>query len=137
MLNLLRNDDLGKLIVRITVSGLMLTHGIAKLFGGIDPIVELVKSKGLPGSVAYGVHVGETVAPILILIGFLTRPAAAILAFNMIVAVALAHPGDIFKLGDHGEWKLELQAFYFFLALAVMFLGAGKYSVSKGKGKWD
>lgn len=115
----------------------MLTHGIAKVFSGVQSIVDLVKSKGLPGVFGYGVYVGEVVAPVLIVIGFLTRPAAAVLAFNMVVAVALAHPGDVFKLGEHGEWKMELQAFYFFLALGVMFMGAGRYSVSKGKGRWD
>jgi putative oxidoreductase len=136
-MNLLRNDDLGKLIVRVTVGGLMLTHGIGKVTGGIQPIVEMVRSKGMPGAFAYGVYVGEVVAPILIIIGLLTRPAAAVLAFNMVVAVALAHPGDIFKLGEHGEWKLELHAFYFFCAVAVMIMGSGKYGVSKGRGRWD
>ncbi|NTW11652.1 MAG: GntR family transcriptional regulator, partial [Chlorobiaceae bacterium] len=31
----------------------------------------------------------------------------------------------------------ELQALYFFGALAVMFLGAGRYSASRGRGPWN
>ncbi len=36
--------------------------------------------------IAYGVLVGEAVAPCLLIIGVLTRPAALVLAFTMVVA---------------------------------------------------
>lgn len=57
----------------------MLLHGIAKLTHGIDFI------KSVAGVFAYGVYVGEVLAPIAILIGFRTRIAAAVYAVNCLV----------------------------------------------------
>lgn len=130
-------DNLGRLILRLTVGGLMLPHGIPKLFSGVEGIAEMLAAHNLPGFIAYGVYVGEVIAPLLIIVGYYTRPAAAVLAFNMIVAVGLAHRQDIFRLTDHYAWALELHAFYFFGAVAVALLGAGAWSLSGGAGKWD
>lgn len=130
-------DNLGRLILRLTVGGLMLTHGIPKLFSGVEGIAEMLAAHNLPGFIAYGVYVGEVIAPLLIIVGYYTRPAAAVLAFNMIVAVGLAHRQDIFRLTDHYAWALELHAFYFFGAVAVALFGAGAWSLSGGAGKWD
>jgi putative oxidoreductase len=43
----------------------------------------MLVEKGLPGFIAYGVLIGEVVAPILIIRVF-TRPAALVLAFTMV-----------------------------------------------------
>ena len=41
------------------------------------------------------------------------------MAFNMVVAVALAHAAQISTLGKSGGWALELQGLYFFGSLAI------------------
>jgi putative oxidoreductase len=139
--NKLHNDDLGKLVLRLTVGGLMMFHGIAKLSDGFETVRKIgggLAGKGLPEFIAYGVLIGEVIVPILLIVGYFTRPAAIILILNMIVAIWLAHPQDFFKLSAQGgAWALELQGFYLFGALAILFLGAGKYSVSRGAGTWD
>lgn len=131
-----KNNDLGLLIIRLSIGILMLLHGIAKLSHGVGFIEQTVVDSGLPSFIAYGVYVGEIIAPLFIIIGYGTRIASAIFAFNMIVAVALAHAGDIFSLSQTGGWTIELQALYFFAALALMFTGGGKYSLST-KNSWD
>lgn len=134
----LNNTDLGLLIFRLTVGGLMLFHGYSKLTGGVSGIESMLVGKGMPGFIAYGVYVGEVVTPLLMMIGLFTRPAALIFAFNMIAAVGLAHSGDFLAFNDRsGAPVLELQYFYFFTAIALAFTGSGKYAVSKGKGKFD
>ena len=50
------NEDIGKLILRLSIAGLMLFHGFAKLFNGIDGIKFLVNQAGLPEFIAYGVY---------------------------------------------------------------------------------
>lgn len=138
--NKLHNDDLGKLVLRLTVGGLMLFHGYQKLtaFGAAaEKLGGMLEAKGWPSFIAYGVFIGEVVAPLLIVAGYFTRPAALVLFINMIFAIWLAHSGDIFKLTNNGGWSLELQGFYLFGALAILFLGAGKYSVSRGAAPWD
>ena len=121
--------DAGRLVLRLTLGILMLMHGIAKLSGPIDPIAGMVTQVGLPGVLAYGVYIGEILAPILLIVGVWTRAAAIVVAVNMIFAVVLAHAGEIFKLGDQGGYALELQALFLFMAVAIALLGAGRFSV--------
>ena len=133
----LRNDDLGKLLLRLCVGGLMMFHGISKLIHGYGFIVMKLKAAGLPELLVAGVPIGEVVAPLLIVLGLYTRPAALIEAFLMAMAVWLVHMGDLTTIGRMGGYALELQAFYFFGSLAVFFLGAGRYSFSRGIGAWN
>ena len=58
-----KNTDLGLLILRIAVGGLMLQHGIAKL-NGVSNIKGMLFATGLPAFSAYGVYITEIVAPI-------------------------------------------------------------------------
>jgi putative oxidoreductase len=130
----LRSDDLGKLVLRIAVGGMMLFHGVDKLQHGHAGIASMLVAKGLPTAGAYGVYIGEVVAPILVLVGFWTRPAAAVMAFNMLVATWLAHSADVFKIGEHGEWAIEPPMFYFLGALALLFMGPGRFSITGSRG---
>jgi putative oxidoreductase len=116
----------GVLLLRFTVAGLMLFHGVAKLRSGLGPIEGLLSGAGLPTWFAYGVLVGEIVAPLMILAGVLVRVAALVVAFNMIVAVALAHSTDLLSLSRSGGYGLELQAFYFFGALSIAMLAGAR-----------
>lgn len=73
-----KNTDLGILILRLSVGILMLLHGIAKLSHGAEGIEQMLAASGLPSFIAYGVYVGEVIAPLLIILGLGTRAAAAI-----------------------------------------------------------
>ncbi|HEX6295566.1 MAG TPA: DoxX family protein [Burkholderiales bacterium] len=122
-------EDLGKLILRLTVAILMLLHGVAKILAGVGGIYGMLQDIGLPGELAYGVYVGEVAAPLLVIIGLYARIAALVIALNMVAAVYLAHLEDIFALGRGGGWAIELQAFFLFTALAVALIGPGRFSV--------
>jgi putative oxidoreductase len=124
------------LVLRIVTGMLLLLHGIAKLTGGIDGIQALFVSKGMPGFLAYTVHIGEIVAPLLLIVGFRTKLAALLIAFTMLVAIVVAHWSDIFSLSEHGGWAIELQAFYLMNAVVLIVTGGGKYALST-KNKWD
>lgn len=131
------NDDSGKLVLRATLAMLVLFHGLSKLASGVDPIMGMLAKAGLPGSLAFLVYVGEVIAPLMILFGIWARLGAVIVAINMIIAVALAHGSQIFTMGKTGGWALELQGFFFFTAVAVALLGAGRYSMGGKSGKWN
>lgn len=126
----------GLLILRISLGVLMLLHGIAKITGGVEGIENNLIGKGLPGFIAYGVYVGEVIVPLMMIVGFRTRLAALIFAFNMLVAAVLAHPGDIFALTERGIYALETLALFLFGGLALVFTGGGKFAVSS-KSWWD
>ena len=122
-------DDTGKLLLRLAVGGLMLFHGLHKAIDGVGAIAGMLVAKGLPGFIAYGVLVGEVIAPILIILGILTRPAALVLAFTMVVAWLMVGTGKTFALDAVGAWAIESLVYFFVGALAVAFLGAGRYAV--------
>lgn len=125
----LDKPDCGKLLLRVSFSVLMLLHGWHKVMGGVDGIQGMLANSGLPSFVAYGVYVGEIVAPILIILGILTRPAALVLAGTMVVAQLLAYPAAVFTFTKTGAWGAENTAVFFFAGLAIALLGSGKYSV--------
>lgn len=127
------SDAAGKLVLRLTVGGLMLFHGIFKIFNGVDGIMNLFASKGIPVFLAYFAYLGEVVAPILLIIGFYTRISALLLGGTIVIAVLTAHTADISTLTRSGAWGIELQAFYILGALAIFFLGGGRYSVDGGR----
>jgi putative oxidoreductase len=129
--------DLGRLILRLAVGVLVLLHGISKFGPGMGFIVDVVTKAGLPSAFAYLVYIGEVVAPILLIIGLWTRAAAIVVAISMLVAIALVHAGDLFALNETGGWSLELQGMYLFGALAIAFLGAGRYSLGGLYGRWN
>ena len=130
-----KSEDLGKLVLRATIAILILLHGIAKIMGGVGFITGMVAKFGLPPALGYLVYIGEVVAPILMLIGVWTRPAALIVAINMVVAIVLVHSAEVFMLGKTGGWALELQGMFLFGALAVALLGAGRYSMGGANGR--
>jgi putative oxidoreductase len=130
-------DDTGKLLLRAVLAILLLFHGTSKLMGGIGFITGMLEKAGLPGVFGYLVYVGEVVAPLLILAGLFTRPAALVVAINMVVALLLVHTSQFFSLNETGGWALELQGMYLGAALAVALLGAGRYSVGGVSGRFN
>lgn len=92
---------------------------------------------GLPEFLAYLVYVGEVIAPLMILVGILTGPAALVLAINMIVAVLLVHAGEVFTVNPIGGWALELQGMLLFASISVALLGAGRYSLGGAQGRFN
>ncbi|GAA4339454.1 DoxX family protein [Variovorax defluvii] len=134
---MIRSDDTGKFVLRVALGILMLMHGVAKISGGVGFAANMLVSHGLPGALAYLVYVGEIVAPVLLIIGLYTRPAAWIVVINMVVAIWLVHMKEIAMINKQGGWALELQGMYLFSAMAVAFMGAGRFSVGGTGGKYN
>jgi len=122
--------EIGKLILRLTLGILILFHGLDKLVHGIGPIHEMVTGRGLPGFLAYGVYLGEILGPLLLVAGFHARIGAGLIAINMVIAILLAHTGDLLGLSPHGGWRLELQGMFLFTALSLMLMGPGRFSLN-------
>ncbi|MDT0619286.1 DoxX family protein [Salinisphaera sp. P385] len=121
--------DIGKLILRAYIGLAMLGHGIPKILGGIGGIEGMLANQGLPGLLAYGVYVGEVVAPVMLILGLYARIGGVLVVINMLFAIALAHTGEIFALTERGAWALELQGFFLFGGLAVALIGGGRYAL--------
>ncbi|MFA9193471.1 DoxX family protein [Flavobacterium sp. FBOR7N2.3] len=130
-----KNTDLGLLILRIAVGGLMLLHGIAKI-GNTSFIGGMLTEKGLPSFLSYGVYITEIVAPLLIIAGFRTRLSAAVFVFGAFFAMFLAHSAQLFLINQNGGWELELLGLYISGGLTLFFTGGGKMAISSTN-QWD
>ena len=130
-------DDLGKLVLRVALTIILLFHGYSKIVGGIGFVGDMLAKAGAPAALGYLVYIGEVVAPLMILLGVLTRPAALVVAVNMLVAVLLVHTSQFFTLNDTGGWALELQGMFFVAALVIALLGAGRYSLGGAAGRFN
>jgi len=77
----------------------MLFHGIAKIMhpGSLDFIAGMLAGFGLPVLLAYGVYIGEVIAPLMVIVGFKARIGGLIMVLNMLFALLLAHTGDFFQ----------------------------------------
>lgn len=121
---------MGKLLLRLTLGVLMLFHGYAKLRNGVSGIEGMLQGMGLPAWVAFGVYIGEVLAPILLIFGWYARIGGGIIALNMVFAIALAHSKQLLDLTKTGGWALELQAFFLLCGLVVALIGPGRYAIN-------
>ena len=107
---------------------LLLFHGVDKIMNGVGFIEKMLTSANVPYAkyATYGVFIGEVLAPILLIIGRYIKIAGGLIAFNMLVAIFLAHKDTIFTLSEHGGWSIELQVLYFVAGL-TLFLSESKW----------
>ncbi|HYC50279.1 MAG TPA: DoxX family protein [Gemmatimonadaceae bacterium] len=130
-------NDSGKLVLRLAIGVLLLLHGVAKLKGGIGWMSGPLGAVGLPAFVGYGVSVGEIVAPLLMIVGKWTRLAGVVIAVNMLGAIILVQRDKVAALNQGGGWAVELEMLFLLGGVAVFLLGSGRYSLSRGVGRWD
>jgi putative oxidoreductase len=125
-----QNSDIARLILRVSLSVLILFHGVHKLIHGISGVKVMVTSAGLPELLSYGVFVGELIAPIFILLGLYARVASLVLGVNMLMAIFLAY-GFSFSLSKYGGLAMESPLLFFIMAILVFMLGSGRYAVNQ------
>lgn len=130
-------DDAGKFLLRITLAGLTLFHGVDKLANGLGGVRQDLAGAGLPTVLAYGVYPGEVLAPILVLVGLWTRPAALVLAGSILFATVCAHPQHYASLTPVGGFAAEAYVFYVLVGAAIALVGAGRFSLRGGRNPWD
>ncbi|MDO6708694.1 DoxX family protein [Photobacterium sp. 1_MG-2023] len=126
-------NSFAPLALRVPAGIIFMAHGAQKLFGafggnGLEGTGQWMASIGLePGMLmAFLAGSGEFFGGLLILLGFLTRPAAAVLAVTMVVAIVAVHlPNGLFMSNGGYEFGLSLLA----IAVSLAVSGAGKLSV--------
>ena len=129
--------DAGKLVLRVSVAGLILLHGIAKILHGLGDVADAMARLHLPHAVGYLIYIGEVIAPVLMIVGLWTRAAAAIVAATMLVALVAGHPHDVVTLTEHGGLLLEVQWMFLLGAIASALLGGGRFSLGGPQGRWN
>ena len=129
------DDGAGALALRIPVGIVFAAHGAQKLFGwfggyGLEGSGQFFASVGLnPGYLlALLAGLAEFFGGLALVAGLLVRPAAAALAFAMLVAIFALHWGKGFFAASGGyEFALAL----FAASLSLLFSGGGRFSVDR------
>ena len=127
------DTSLGQLAIRIPVGIIFVAHGAQKLFGwfggyGLEGTGQWMASIGLNPGYLMALLAGsaEFFGGLALILGLLVRPAAAVLAFTMVVAIATTHIGNGLFMSNNGyEFGLALLA----ASVALAISGAGRGSL--------
>ncbi len=124
---------LAALTLRIPVGIVLMAHGAQKLFGwfggyGLEGTGQWMASVGLAPGYLMALLAGsaEFLGGLALILGLLTRPAAAIAAFVMLVAIVSVHLSHGLFVANNG-YEFALVLFAATVALAIQ--GGGSFSV--------
>ena len=135
--NIIKTEQsLASLPLRLIAGIIFIAHGAQKLFAwfggyGLDGTGQWMESIGLAPGYLMALLAGgaEFIGGLLLIIGFLTRPASFVLAITMIVAIFSVHINNGLFMSNNGyEFGLTLMA----ATLALLIQGGGKYSIDVG-----
>ncbi len=122
-------------ILRVPIGLILAAHGAQKLFGwfggnGLAGTAQWLSSMGIEPGYLMALLAGgaEFFGGLALVIGLLTRPAALVAAFTMLVAIFSVHIGNGLFAAD-GGYEYALILFVALIALAVQ--GGGYLSVDK------
>lgn len=129
------NAGWGALALRIPVGIIFAAHGAQKLFGwfggyGLAGTGQWMDSIGLSPGIAMAFLAGaaEFFGGLALIVGLLVRPAAAVLAFAMLIAIFSVHIGNGLFMSNNGyEFGLALLA----VSVSLLFSGAGRASIDR------
>ena len=121
------------LALRVPVGIIFIAHGAQKLFGwfggyGLEGTGQWMASIGIEPGVLMAFMAGsaELFGGLFILLGLLTRPAAVVLAFTMVIAIASVHISNGLFMANNGyEFALALLAITVSLAIS----GSGRVGI--------
>jgi len=121
------------LVLRVPVGIILFAHGAQKLFAwfggyGLEGTGQWMASIGLEPGYLMALMAGsaEFFGGIALLIGLLTRPAAVVVAFTMVVAIFSTHFSNGLFMSNNGyEYALTLLA----VSVALAIQGGGKLAV--------
>jgi len=135
---LLQTDSsLTGLILRVTLAVVMFPHGAQKVFGwfgghGFKGTMKSFTGSGIPTVFALLAIAAESLGPLGLAVGLLTRVAAFGIACLMLVAIVTVHWPNGFFMNWEGNQKgegFEYHLLALAMAISLMIVGAGAWSL--------
>ncbi len=122
-----RLQPLALLILRLALGVIMVAHGYPKVFGGLHHHAQFVASLGMPAWLGYVSAFAEFLGGVLVILGFLTRPAALAICMDMAVAIGKVHWKNGLVGANRGGYEFPLALAV--IAVALIFYGAGPIAI--------
>lgn len=125
------NPGLGLAVLRIVVGIIFIAHGWPKLAGGMEGTAGSFASLGIPAPTlaAWFIALLETFGGLLLVVGYLVTPVAALLAAHMLTGIFLVHiPNGFYVIGP-GSGGYEFNLLVIAAALALIFAGSGSWAL--------
>ncbi len=132
------NDSFSPLFARLALGFVILAHGLQKVPGwfgghGFGPTMAFfTQTLHIPWLFALAAILTETLGSVAVILGFLSRFAAATLGFTMIVAVWTVNGQAGFFMNWYGTQKSEGYEYHLLaigLALTIVVAGGGRASL--------
>jgi len=127
-------DDITFLLLRVILAAVFIPHGLQKIVGFSAIMNAFTVQLGIPPVLAFCAILAETLGPLGLITGLLTRVAALGIAVNMVVCVYLNHWQNGFFMNWYGNQKgegFEYHILVVAIALALMISGGGKWSMDR------
>ena len=120
-----RMQPLALVVLRAVLGAVMIGHGSHKVYGHLQEFTGFIGSLGIPAWLGYVSAFTEFAGGILLLLGLFTRIVAFAMLIDMAVAIAKVHWKHGFMGAGGYEFPLALLA----IAFALIFFGAGPISI--------
>jgi putative oxidoreductase len=132
-------NDWALTLIRVVAGGVMLPHGMQKMFGwfggaGFAGTIHGFGQRGFPAPLVLLVILTEFFGSIGLILGFLSRIAALSIAVDMTVAAIMvtSHFGMFINwAGKQKGEGMEFQFLMIAMALAILIAGGGAFSVDR------
>ncbi len=127
------SDSWGLLGLRLATGAIFIAHGLPKFGfmggGGLEGTAAWLGGMGIPLPMLNAILVAssEAIGGAMLIVGFMTRLAAATQVIAMLVAIFMVHWSNGFTANGGYQWALLMAL----AAFALMNDGAGRFSIDR------
>lgn len=124
---------IGLSILRATIGFIFVTHGVAKLYGGVGGTAAFLGELGVPAAavVAWGLTLLEVFGGIALVAGFLVRPLAVLFCIHMITGIFLVHAREGWYVVGPGQGGAEFNVLLVAGLVTLLLAGPGAAAVDR------
>lgn len=115
----------GLLIARLIIGAAVIIHGIPKVGKGKEKIMDMMRSKGIPGPITLITGYFELIGGLLLVIGLGVQIVALLMVLKYLGNIYVTR--NLFGRGFFQGYETDI--IYVAIFLALFMLGAGAFSV--------
>lgn len=117
----------GLLLIRLAVGLMILMAGLQKAFNPdqLAVLTETMLSINLPENAVYIVFLFEIIAPLMLILGVLSRMAAGFIVVYVLIGIFTASVDSLMVMDKYKGHALESEFMFILIGFAIICLGSG------------